>query len=100
MTGQGLLVLLSGQPGTGKTLMAEASKLMCVSTFDWLTRDLVADKIGYPLYYINAQDLGEGPATVSTNLTRIMDNAAEWNALVLLDGLLHTKLRLPYSKIF
>ncbi|MCJ1243692.1 hypothetical protein MMC30_000889 [Trapelia coarctata] len=67
--GQGLLVLLSGLPGTGKTLMAEA----------------VADKIGCPLYYVNAQDLGETSGQISRNLQTIFNNAAEWKALVLLD---------------
>lgn len=46
----------------------------------------VAEKVGCPLYSINAQDLGEGPAAISSSFAKIMENAAEWNALVLLDG--------------
>lgn len=66
--GQGLLVLLSGPPGTGKTLTAEA----------------VADKVGRPIYHIDTYELGMGSG-LSSRLRSIMNIAAEWDAIVLLD---------------
>ncbi|CZR69785.1 uncharacterized protein PAC_19685 [Phialocephala subalpina] len=66
--GRGLLVLLSGPPGTGKTLMAEA----------------IADKTRLPLYYVDANEMGT-PHLVNSSFDHIMTNAAEWNAIVLLD---------------
>ena len=67
--GQGLLVLLSGPPGTGKTLTAEA----------------VADKVGRPIYHIDTYELGVGKEGLSSRLRSIMNIAAEWDAIVLLD---------------
>ncbi|CAM1509521.1 Fc.00g032600.m01.CDS01 [Cosmosporella sp. VM-42] len=67
--GRGLLVLLSGPPGTGKTLMAES----------------IAEKAQRPLYYVDARDLGTSIAEIAANFTVIMENAREWNAVVLLD---------------
>lgn len=67
--GQGLLVLLSGPPGTGKTLTAEA----------------VADKVGRPLYHVDTHEIGSEVQKLSLNLRKIMNMAAEWNAIVLLD---------------
>ncbi|KAH8777124.1 P-loop containing nucleoside triphosphate hydrolase protein [Hyaloscypha sp. PMI_1271] len=66
--GRGLLILLSGTPGTGKTLMAEA----------------IADRTRSPLYYVDARDLGS-VADMDVNLRKVMADAAEWNALLLID---------------
>ncbi|KAK0725502.1 P-loop containing nucleoside triphosphate hydrolase protein, partial [Lasiosphaeris hirsuta] len=67
--GIGLVVLLSGPPGTGKTLMAEA----------------IAEKAKRPLYCVDTRDLGSEYKSISKYFQRIMENAAEWNAIVLLD---------------
>jgi len=65
--GEGLVVLLSGPPGTGKTLTAEA----------------VADKVGRPIYHIDTHELASD--RLSSQLRSIMNVAAEWDAIVLLD---------------
>jgi hypothetical protein len=46
---------------------------------------LVADKTHSPIYYVDARDLGTR-ATMDENLQKVMADAAEWNALLLLDG--------------
>ena len=67
--GEGLIILLSGSPGTGKTLMAEA----------------VADRTRRPLFSLQAENLGIGPAELANNLKRAFEMATEWNAVVLLN---------------
>lgn len=66
--GQGLLILLSGSPGTGKTLMAEA----------------IADKTKRPLYYVDSRDLG-AVDMIESSLSEKMADVAAWNAILLLD---------------
>lgn len=67
--GQGLIFLLSGSPGTGKTLTAET----------------VADKTRLPLYYLQAEDLGINPALFGANIKIVFEMAIEWDAVILLD---------------
>jgi hypothetical protein len=82
------LVLLSGPPGTGKTLMTEASKYEDRSVQTLLLICSVAEKAKRPLYYVDARDLGSHIIEIGTNFRLIMANAAEWNAIVLLDGMI------------
>ena len=65
---EGLLVLLSGPSGTGKTSIVEAT----------------AEKFGRPLYRPNVCDLVETDYIVA-KISRIFHRATEWNAIVLLD---------------
>lgn len=67
--GRGLIMLLEGTPGTGKTLTAEA----------------VADQVRRPLYYLSAGELGQDADRVEDRLTRVFDLAARWNAVLLFD---------------
>lgn len=67
--GQGLVVLLHGSPGTGKTLTAEA-----ISEFQ-----------RRPLYRVSAGDLDSGGLRLESRLNEIMDLATRWKAIVLLD---------------
>ncbi|KAI1024781.1 hypothetical protein LB503_007281 [Fusarium chuoi] len=67
--GQGLIMLLSGRPGTGKTLMAEA----------------IADRTHRPLFYLQAEDLGINAAALGANIKKVFEMATEWNAVILLD---------------
>ena len=67
--GQGLVVLLHGSPGTGKTLTAEA-----ISEFQ-----------RKPLYRVSAGDLDSIGFKMETRLNEIMDLATRWKAIVLLD---------------
>ncbi|KAE8447854.1 hypothetical protein EG329_010083 [Mollisiaceae sp. DMI_Dod_QoI] len=67
--GRGLVILLSGNPGCGKTLTAEA----------------VAEVTQKPLYMISAGELGTAPETVDAALTLALELAHRWQAVLLLD---------------
>jgi len=67
--GKGLVGLLAGRPGCGKTLTAEA----------------VAEDTKCPLYCVSAGELGTDPDHVDTALTQILELAQRWKAVVLLD---------------
>jgi DNA polymerase III delta prime subunit len=86
--GQGLILLLSGPAGTGKTLTAEAGKFSHSShSFGhWLIWASVADKTRRPLYYLQAEDLGTNPAILGPRIKKVFAMATEWDAVILLDG--------------
>ena len=67
--GEGLIFLLYGSPGTGKTLTAEA----------------VAEVLKLPLYRVSMGELGTTPEQLETRLQMIFDLCLPWNALVLID---------------
>lgn len=67
--GRGLVVLLHGGPGTGKTLTAEC----------------VAEKKMRPLYMVTCGDLGTDPDQLESRLQRTFLCAVNWNAILLLD---------------
>lgn len=67
--GKGLVVLLHGPPGVGKTLSAESLAIL-------------TDK---PLYSVSMADIGISPRTVESNLRRIFELATHWKAILLFD---------------
>ncbi|KAH8782147.1 P-loop containing nucleoside triphosphate hydrolase protein [Hyaloscypha finlandica] len=67
--GKGIIMLLSGGPGVGKTLTAES----------------VAETMKVPLYMMSAGDLGIRSHEVEINITNILEMVAKWNAVLLLD---------------
>ncbi|OHE98999.1 ATPase [Colletotrichum orchidophilum] len=67
--GDGLVILLHGPPGVGKTLTAEC----------------VAESFKKPLYMVTAGDLGTDPETLESKLSDIFNRAVEWDAILLLD---------------
>lgn len=67
--GQGLVGLLCGNPGCGKTLTAEA----------------VAEITHRPLYIVSAGELGTTPTHVDDKLNEILELAHLWDAVLLLD---------------
>jgi SpoVK/Ycf46/Vps4 family AAA+-type ATPase len=67
--GKGLIGLLSGSPGCGKTLTAEA----------------IAELTFRPLYVVSAGELGTTATDVDKNLTQILELARTWDAVLLLD---------------
>jgi SpoVK/Ycf46/Vps4 family AAA+-type ATPase len=67
--GKGMIMLLSGPPGVGKTLTAES----------------VAESMHIPLYMMSAGDLGIQPYEVEDSLQKILEMVAKWNAILLLD---------------
>ncbi|KEQ89922.1 hypothetical protein M438DRAFT_361355 [Aureobasidium pullulans EXF-150] len=67
--GRGLIMLLHGYPGVGKTSTAEC----------------VAQSTGRPLFSITCGDLGLDPVQVETSLNDKFRLAAKWNCVLLLD---------------
>lgn len=67
--GRGLIILMFGPPGVGKTFTAEA----------------VAERSRVPLYSMSAGDLGIKPAEVEKALERALELCRMWNAMLLLD---------------
>ncbi|KAI1505616.1 P-loop containing nucleoside triphosphate hydrolase protein [Biscogniauxia marginata] len=67
--GRGIIMLLSGGPGIGKTLTAES----------------VAETMRVPLYMMSAGDLGTNSTEVEWKLTDVLEMVAKWNAVLLLD---------------
>lgn len=67
--GKGIVMLLSGPPGVGKTLTAES----------------VAESMRIPLYTMSAGDLGTTPGDVEESLQDILEMATKWKAILLLD---------------
>jgi hypothetical protein len=67
--GNGLIVLLHGGPGTGKTLTAES----------------VAEYAKKPLYRITCGDIGTNPEDVEKYLASVLYLGKTWDCVVLLD---------------
>lgn len=69
LKGKGLIVLLHGSPGSGKTLTAE----------------LVAEHTKRPLLKISTGELGSWGERISYELKRLLTYASIWHAIVLID---------------
>ncbi|KAI1127960.1 P-loop containing nucleoside triphosphate hydrolase protein [Nemania abortiva] len=67
--GKGLIFLLHGEPGTGKTLTAES----------------IAEDLKMPIIRMNAARLGSSMAEIEGNLTATFELAEKWGAIALLD---------------
>ncbi|KAI2776155.1 P-loop containing nucleoside triphosphate hydrolase protein [Daldinia loculata] len=67
--GHGLIFLLHGRPGVGKTCTAE-----CIAAFT-----------KRPLMVLTSSDIGTDPATVEVNLTKHFKTARSWGAILLID---------------
>ncbi|KAI1739152.1 AAA family ATPase [Xylaria scruposa] len=67
--GKGLIILLHGGPGTGKTLTAES----------------VAELAERPLYRVTCGDIGTDPESVERYLESVLYIGTIWKAVVLLD---------------
>jgi hypothetical protein len=67
--GGGIIFLLSGPPGTGKTTSAET----------------VAEVLHKPLYMVGVGELGTDVSSLEENLRSILNIAQEWNAVLLID---------------
>ncbi|KAM0263528.1 hypothetical protein ACHAQJ_001147 [Trichoderma viride] len=67
--GRGIIILMFGPPGVGKTYTAEA----------------VAEKGRVPLYSMSAGALGTNPNEVEAALDRALELCRLWNAMLLLD---------------
>lgn len=69
LKGKGLVGLLAGPPGVGKTMTAEA----------------IAEVAQRPLYTISSGELGETVEDIHSRFKKILELAELWDAVVLLD---------------
>ncbi|KAL5435304.1 hypothetical protein PMIN07_006606 [Paraphaeosphaeria minitans] len=67
--GRGMIILLCGPPGVGKTLTAES----------------VAEQMKVPLYMMSAGDLGLDPRRIESKLHDILEMCTRWHSVLLLD---------------
>ncbi|CAI6334819.1 unnamed protein product [Periconia digitata] len=67
--GRGMIILLCGPPGVGKTLTAES----------------VAEEMKVPLFMMSAGDLGVDPSHVESKLQNILEMCTRWHSVLLLD---------------
>lgn len=67
--GEGIIFLLHGSPGVGKTLTAES----------------VAEVLHRPLYRVSMGELGTTPETLEERLQEIFDLCLPWHSIVLID---------------
>ncbi len=67
--GSGIIALLHGNPGIGKTLTAEA----------------VSEALEKPLYMVGVAELGTEPSELEDNLRNVLETAKIWDAVLLLD---------------
>ena len=67
--GKGLVFVLHGEPGVGKTFTAEC----------------IADHAKRPLYVMSSGELGVTPESVESNLNTALMLATAWKAIVLID---------------
>jgi len=67
--GKGLVSVLHGPPGCGKTLTAES----------------ISELLKCPLYAVSAGELGTDPAKLEVKLNEILGVAHSWGAVLLLD---------------
>lgn len=67
--GGGSIFLLAGNPGCGKTLTAET----------------MAETLRRPLYMVGVGELGTDTKALEQSLTRVLNTASAWNAILLLD---------------
>ncbi|GAP90279.1 putative P-loop containing nucleoside triphosphate hydrolase [Rosellinia necatrix] len=67
--GRGLIILLHGVPGVGKTSTAET----------------IAETTGRPLLPVTCGDIGENARDVEKNLEQIFTNSHRWGCVLLLD---------------
>jgi hypothetical protein len=67
--GRGMIILLCGPPGVGKTLTAES----------------VAEEMKVPLFMMSAGDLGLDPSQVEKKLQDILEMCTRWHSVLLLD---------------
>lgn len=83
-----MVMLLSGAPGVGKTLTAEAGMMELKYRFCALfplMLSVVAEEMKAPLYSMSAAQLGTDAETVEEALRDVLDICAKWDAVLLMD---------------
>lgn len=85
--GSGLIFLLHGKPGVGKT--ATAGKSVPSRTHKqiliMICSESIAEFTRRPLMSLTTSDIGTDPEEVEENLTRDFETAKSWGAVLLID---------------
>jgi hypothetical protein len=85
--GKGIIFLLHGPPGVGKTFTAgsiHSSTRACKGMANCIVES-IAEHTRRPLYSISCGDLGVDRPTVEQNLRAALSRATKWNAVTLID---------------
>ncbi|KAF4950122.1 hypothetical protein FGADI_8391 [Fusarium gaditjirri] len=87
--GRGIIMLLSGEPGTGKTLTAESGNSHDALKVDYMWLMflflLVSEIMQKPLYNMSAAELGDIAQEVEQKLGCALELSTRWGAVLLLD---------------
>ena len=84
--GNGLIILLHGKPGCGKTLTAGArQKTLFIYQILTSEIELFAEQERRPLYSVSACDLGDFPWQYEEKILTIFKVAQSWKAILLFD---------------
>jgi len=83
--GSGLVMLLHGPPGSGKTLTAGMYTHDCVEYEAHTVEESIAEKTKRPLLALSSGDLGTNPDVAERRLRLHFDLAKNWRAVILLD---------------
>ena len=86
--GKGLITLLHGPPGSGKTLTAgpSLSHSLLTTAYPLMSpSECVADAFEKPLYLVTCGDIGTDPDGLEERLEEIFDYAVTFSAILLLD---------------
>jgi hypothetical protein len=83
--GKGMIFLLHGVPGTGKTLTAGKTFGPMYFGLQLKCTEGVADYTKRPLYSVTCGELGLNTTAVEENLSDALRLATTWNAIVLID---------------
>lgn len=84
---KGLIFLLHGEPGVGKTLTAGMYTPFIPESRRLLTSTLenLSDYTKRPLYSVSCGNLGTTAAECEKALIEVLDLASSWNAILLID---------------
>lgn len=84
--GSGLIFLLHGKPGVGKTATAGKSDVPEAQAYaDPLHAESIAEFTRRPLMSLTTSDIGTDPKYVESNLTGNFKTARSWGAVLLID---------------
>lgn len=85
--GSGLILLLHGKPGVGKTCTAGKWIMMSLVYSDKsdFGKECVAEFTQAPLMVLTCSDIGTDPVTVELNLRKNFKRAQSWGAVLLID---------------
>ena len=88
--GRGLVILLHGPPGVGKTVRHYTfhngllkNKTRCADILIQLTAETIAEASGKPLFIVSVADIGLDASKAEKNLEQLFSLAGTWEAVLL-----------------